>query len=250
MMKLPEKPESIFAIIADSFRSYVQVYKQIFLLTLAVAVLHLLNGFIVLFDPYVGTVASILITFVGVYFYGAMLYAVQMDFMGEPKTFLEALTYSKSRYLPMLAGLLIWFLYFILFGVFGFAIGKVATILHIAFFWHVFLSVAMIYLLFLWYFSMPLIILDKFHALTAFLTSSKLVFMHWWRVCLVMGFVAFVAFALFQIGFYFISFEHPVWLVIYNFILVVVIYPAFITATLLLLNDLKIRYHLTHEETQ
>jgi hypothetical protein len=186
----------------------------------------------------VATVGFVLLTW---FFYTAILAKAKAILSNEKISTQQAFQLAKERYLWILGSNIIFFTVaiFLVLTIFTLNVIFDLTNLHPM---YLILSVMISLVIFVYlYFAIPEIASEKISLFNAFERSIRLVRHHWWHTFIVLGFFAAVILGFEALGILFTGKNRMILFTAYHFLLQLLFYPLIIAATLVLLNDLKLR---------
>ena len=246
----PSRPKDVIDLLGDTFKRYGKVLKAILPLILLAAVVK---------DVYLylggmpknhiwHIVVVVVIALIEIYLWSAALYSANTILKGEPEK-LSAVCktiYNKSSsiyagiFALVLVLCLIFFVGYLISNVVILLLAKKAIVRGLSYL--IFIGLPAMFALVLFFFTVPLLILEKMNVWPAFRESVRLVWYRYWLH-------AFIPYAAIVISMLIMSpaTKHGAWLLSYhlNFIFDVIILaliaPLIINFTLLSLNDLRLR---------
>jgi len=235
------KPSNVFVIMAQSIRNYPTLLKSLWLLILVSAAIHIVYPLAFLVSKTVGYVILVGVVLVTWYLYAAILYRGHKAILQEHEPLMGSLMLAKRRYLSVLGGNVIFMVLGAILAILGYFLFSLGYHLemHIVFLplWLIITA----FLLVLFYFAVPLIVLDHNEVLMAFERSMRLVWGNWWHCFIILLTMLGFLFILGLMGYALIALHSPLISIIYNVITQFIAYPFAISVTLVLLNDLKLR---------
>lgn len=229
-----------FECLKQVFVSYPKIYKPVFVLLLVFAGIHLLD--VPLHHIYwlVSLVGFIVLFLAGVYLYSGILWIAHSVLAGKAAPSVrDALHHSNGLIFKILGGIILIFL--IHAGLWGlsqvmmfYAYQAYMGIISLT----LLLVISMLAALF-FYFTLPLIILDRLGPFQALKRSAQLVYGHWWYCFGVMFFVFAVVAVIASLGFQIYQYDSHWISAAYDFIILMIVHPLYVTLTLTLLNEIK-----------
>lgn len=243
MEKYSTKPLSLFKLIGTSLRAYPAIFPSIFLLVLLTASLHLIIPWILLNNIVIGSVillAYILITWFLFTAVLALADSVLRD--GKAMTFKSAFAVARQRFLIVLASNIVFFAIGLFLILFEYALDLMFDLVH-QYPLFVVVSVLINVIVFvLLYFAIPLIIIDRMRIFAAFERSVKIVRGNWWRTFIVLAFIGAIILGFEALGILFTGQQRMALFTFFHFFMEFIFYPLIVATTLVLLNDLKLRF--------
>jgi len=242
MKILATEPLSFGELLARCFVGYPRVFKNIWYLLLAILVMNLITAFIMRWNVYVGGTVFILQLLLVLFLFAIALHISQTVLSDKPVNLQESVAIAKRRYLFLLGGIILLFAIMVIatmidFGIF--AIGDWSGLRGLAF------VIALIFSIFaglIFYFSLPLIVLERHRILRNFEKSAKLFLNNPWRIAGVFIVIHFLTMLLTVAGMYFIHGPgfSPMYIV-YSLLVQFFIYPLLFVTILVLLHDANLR---------
>lgn len=242
MLPFPSQPMSLMQVIKHILAYYPRILKDVFWLIVLSASVHLIVPVVFLLNDTMGWVfliGSVLVTW---YMFGAILYRSDAMLKGKFVSFAEAFQVSRTRYLAILFGNVIFFGIIAVSLLVEFSLGSLLEFVHLN---NVSLMISVIFdalIYALIYFVIPVIVLDGVGVFCAFQQSARLVWHSWWRAFIVMFGVLLVILGLFAFGILITGWNRIYLFTVYDFVFQIVAYPLIIASTLVMLNDLKLRF--------
>ncbi len=241
MIKYSTKPLSLVGLVLTIIKAYPTIFAQAWLLVALSAAVHLVVPWFFVINPIFGCVALIGFVLFTWYLYIVILTLSNVALLGGHMKPEAAFKVARKRYLAVLASNLMFFG----IGAFIFLFEYALNLLFNLFTQHpVYLVVSAIinvYIFIIFYFAIPLIVLEHSRVIPAFIRSTHLVKGSWWRSLIVLGLVGGAILGVEALGILFTGQARMFLFTGYHFILQLIFYPLIISATLILLNDLKLR---------
>jgi hypothetical protein len=242
MTQMPATPLSLVSTIIQIFKVYPTVFACTWLLVAFSAAVHLVIPWIFLLNYTFGGVVFIGFILFTWFLYTAIICRANEALLGGSMKFSTAFQLARQRYLAVLGSNIIFFAIGVIILLLEFALNLLFDIIN----QHpVFVAVSLainIYIFVMLYFSIPLIALDNVPIMAAFERSVRLVKRHWWRTVIVLFIVALFVLGFEALGILFTGKSRIVLFTGVHFLIQFILYPLIIAATLILLNDLKLRY--------
>lgn len=242
MIHYAKKPLSLIQLVKSVLLAYPLIFRATFLLVFLSSVGHLIvPGFFVLKTAF-GAVALLAFVLYTWFFFTAILSMGHVALQGGHMKIKSAFHIAKQHYLWVLASNIIFFAIGLFLLLIEYALDLLFDIFqqHPAF---AVLSVIIdVYIFVILYFAIPLIILEHARVLEAFAQSVRLVKKNWWRTFIVLALVGSVILGFEALGILFSGKARMVLFTLGHFLLEVICYPLIVSATLILLNDLTLRF--------
>jgi hypothetical protein len=236
------KPLAFFEAVKHVILFYFHVYRHIIGLVVLASLAQAIVSLLMPENPTVGLAISVLDAIVSMFFYGWIIDRADIVLMNRQETTHDALKVAKRTFLPLMGVLGIYvFLMFVL-TLFGFGMQILGTTFHgVSLFALITLLIA-IFILMLFAFSMPAVVLDSLPVIKSFERSAKLVWGHWWRT---FGVTAIFVIPIILLSLLVWSLSNSIWtLSLLEFIYHLIVYPLMVSLVLVLYYDLKARYQM------
>lgn len=238
---IPNKPLSLLNLLKAILLSYFKIFPHIIGLVVLSSIGHLVIPFFAMNNIAFAGVASVGFLLLTWFLYTAIISKAKVVLLGGDMTLSEAFRLAKRRYLWILASNMIFFGIGAILMLVIFALNLIFDLVNLH---PVYLTLSMVIsvIIFIYlYFAIPEIALEKITTIPAFEKSVRLVKHHWWRTFFVLGCVGAVILGFEALGVLFTGKDRMVLFTGYHFAVQLFFYPLIISATLLLLNDLKLR---------
>ncbi len=242
MTKYPTTPLSIVNLVITTFKAYPTLLPQVWLLVLLSALVHFIVPPLFMVNPTWGGVAFIGFILFTWFLYIAIIAIAHVALQGGHLALPSAFRIARHRYLWVLGSNIIFFAIGALFFVVEYGLNLVLNIIdqHPLF---VLIVVAInLFIFVLLYFAIPLLALEHTRILKAFEHSARLVKNNWWRTFIVLAVIGLFILGFEALGVLFTGQNRMVLLTVIHFLNQLIFYPLIISATLILLNDLKLRH--------
>lgn len=241
MNKLPTKPLSLIPLIIKIIKSYHLVFSCTIWLVAVSSIGHLIIPFLLQQNTAFASVATVAFILFTWFLYTVILVKSNIKLSGGNITTLHAFSIAKHHYLRVLGSNIIFFAVGIVLMLIEFSLNLIFDLINLHPMYLV-LSFAINIAIFVYlYFAIPEIALERISILHAFTKSVHLVRNNWWRTFIVLAFVGAVILGFEALGILFTGKNRLFLFTGYHFLLQCIFYPLIITATLVLLNDLKLR---------
>lgn len=229
-------------LLGNIFAGYPLVLKNIWYLLLAIIVLIIIPVLIFPLNSYIGGAVSILILLAVIFIFAITLYISNAVFADKSASLSEANQVVRKRYLFVLGGMLLAVAIMVIaiiidFGIFAIGdwLGLHTLALVVVFIFTVFAGL-------LFYFALPLIIIEKQGILKSFEKSARLFLANAWRIVAVFVVIHLITFLVSSLGLLFFHFPKGQLLYfVYTLILQFLIYPLIISTILILMQDAGLR---------
>lgn len=242
MIHYAKSPLSLVQTVKSVLLAYPVIFRATFLLVILSAVGHLIVPEFFILNVSFGAVALLAFVLFTWFFFTAILSIGHVALQGGHMKFKAAFRIARQHYLWVLASNILFFA----IGIFLLLIEYALDLLFDIFQQHptfAVLSVIIdVYIFVILYFAIPLIILDHARVLEAFEQSVRLVKNNWWRTFIVLAIVGGVILGFEALGVLFSGKARVLLFTLGHFLLEVICYPLIVSATLILLNDLKLRF--------
>lgn len=237
-------PLNFFQLLKKCFSSYPIVFKAIWQWVLLLAALNFISTVAIKFNPYVGWAMLILVLLVNAFIFAAVLSLAHNALSGNRATHKEAIAVAKNRYLPLLGGYILFLALAVVLGIIDFSVVALGNAMNLKFLFVILGAIVVLFslfIIFLLYFALPLIVLEKHTVFKSFENSAKLVWKHWWLVfgILLIMHIIVVGVGIFGSGI--LPTHDIVVLGVWNFIVQLIFAPLMIATILTILHDLKLR---------
>ncbi len=242
MIQYAKSPLSLRQTIESVLLAYPVIFRVTFLLVIVSAVGHLIVPEFFILNTAFGAVATLAFILYTWFFFTAILSIGHVALQGGHMKFKAAFRIARQHYLWVLASNILFFAIGLFLLLIEYALDLLFDIFqqHPAF---AVLSVIIdVYLFVILYFAIPLIILDHARVIEAFEQSVRLVKHNWWRTFIVLAFVGCVMLGFEALGILFSGKARILLFTVGHFLLEVICYPLIVSATLILLHDLKLRF--------
>ena len=254
MNNYPTQPHTLSQLLGQSFRYYTQALKAIFLVIIVSMILQEAMAYFYLLNPHLSQIAQLTIYVIVIllftYIWSVALYRTHVSLREEPVSFKSACVWVFNKistiYLGVFAFLLgISALFFVGYGISlaaSFFVQDNPAVRVFLTFW--FIGIPLVIGLVLFYFVLPLLVLERLNVWQAFGKSARLVGIriHWLRTFVV------YAMTLLFILIFMPEVKHNIWLrahhvnFLFDFVVLSLLAPWGINFILLLLNDLQLRF--------
>lgn len=241
MNKLPTKSVSIVNLVLTTFKGYLTIFPHIGLMVALSSAVHLVVPWFFVINPTYGLVALIGFVLLTWFFYTAILNTGQVALEGGHMKFKAAFRLSRRRYLYVLASNVLFFAIGLLLLVVEFGLNLLLDLVYQHPLFVVILVLINVYIFLRLYFAIPLIALENVPVLKAFVQSFKIEKGSLWRTFIVLFIVGIFILGFEALGILFTGKDRMFLFTVYHFLMQLIFYPLIISATLVLLNDLKIR---------
>lgn len=247
---LPKLPTSIVNLVITALKVYPRVFKRVLWLVVLSSVGHLIIPFLFELNLYFFLVACVGFILLTWFLYPVIMWLAEIEIEGGHMPFHAAYKVARQRYLTLLGSNIIFF------GI-GLFAALLIYALNLAFDLvgqhHIFLALSIglsIYVFIMLYFAIPSIVMDKNVIIGSFYRSVYLVKDNWWRTFIPLALIALAILGFEALGILFTGKLRIFLFTGYHFIVQVIFYPLIVVMTLLLLNDLHLRYQRKHIGSQ
>lgn len=237
-------PQGFFRLLRDSFAGFDKVLKSIWYLILISACLGLIGAEVFKLNHHIGIAVFVLIFFVFTFIYAIVLYRSDGVLAAKPVSMREAISVAKKRYLRLLGAYIVMMVIITILAAVDFGVWALTDALKIQFLEILLTGIVgllTIFVVYLVVFAIPLIVLGNHGVFKSYEDSIKLVWGNWWRVFGILLIIYFVLIAVALLGAQLVHLNMPVIMIIWHFIYHFISYPLVISATLVLLHDLRMR---------
>jgi hypothetical protein len=241
MNTLPNHPLSVFQLLLATLSSYLKIFPHIIGLVTLSSIGHLIIPPLFLQNPALAGVATVGFILLTWFLFTAIIARAKVVLLGGKMKLREAFRLAKHRYLWMLGSNIVFFAIAAFLILITFALNLMFDLVHLH---PVYLALSVILnvVIFVYlYFSIPEIALEKATTLRAFKQSIHLVRHHWWRTFIVLAVIGMAMLGFEALGILFTGKDRMMLFTAYHFVLQLLFYPLIISATILLLHDLKLR---------
>lgn len=244
-MNTADKPSSLIKLLKQTAQAYPIITPKIFVLVVLSALLQLVIPWLFVWkEPigFVGLLAFVLLTW---FFYTAVLMTARAALMHQPLSYQDAFALARQRFLRVLGSNIIFFAVGAFALLFEFALDLLFDLIHQSPFF-VAISLAInVFVFVMLYFAIPLIVIEGGTSIIpAFERSVRLVTHNWWRTFIVLAVVGAIILGFEALGVLVTGQHRMLLFTVYHFVLQVIFYPLIVAATLVLLQDLQLRYQL------
>jgi hypothetical protein len=247
MKKLPTESVSLVNLVLSTFKAYFTIFPHIWLMVALSSAVHLVVPWFFVLNPTYGFVALIGFVLLTWFFYTAILNTAHIALEGGHMKFKAAFRLSRRRYLYILASNVLFFAIGLLLVVVEFGLNLLLDLVHQHPLFVVIIVLINVYIFIRLYFAIPLIALENVPVITAFIQSFKMERHSLWRTFIVLFILGMLVLGFEALGILFTGKDRMVLFTVYHFIMQLIFYPLIISATLLLLNDLKLRRSASHK---
>lgn len=251
MQKYSTTPLSLFKLIGASLRAYPAIFPSIALLVILSASLHLIVPWILLNNIFIGGVVLLAYVLITWFLFTAVLTLADSVLQYDHKlTLKSAFAIARQRFLFVLASNIVFFAIGLFVILFEYALDLFFDLVHQYPLFVVASLIINVVIFVLLYFAIPLIIIDRMRIFAAFERSVKIVRGNWLRTFIVLAFMGAIILGFEALGILFTGQQRMLLFTFFHFFMEIIFYPLIIATTLILLNDLKLRFALkaqTHE---
>lgn len=249
MRKLPTHPLGVIPLLFKIIHCYVCVLPHIVGLTLLTGMGHFMVVPVFLRNPVMAALLMVGWVFLAWFLYILILHKAQAVLLGKNTSMTELLHISRKRYLLVLGSNLVFFGIGLMILLTEYVLNLLFDLVNLHPF-YLFLSVGINIFMFVYlYFAVPEIALERVSIFKGFMKSIALVRKNWWRVWSVLALFGLAIVGFEALGVLFTGQHRVLLLTGYQFLLQILFFPAIVTMTLLLLNDLKLRAQEAHKTT-
>ncbi len=259
MKTFPTSPVSLWQLIKNCYAGYWPILKKAWPFIFIIAILGALQSWVSETGKFGAGIASIIMLLLVVFFMGALLHYCNNLLSGKSTDRKESLGVARNRYFPLLGVHVLLGIIYLILGLLIIVcliyhpIIKFGIVLLVL---AVLLGLLAIYLLFLFFMSAPVCVLEKRGVIESIKTSIRLAKHEWWRVftsfiCLFIPILIILVilgiFAGMLMGSVFgitnvDELSSGSWIdIISNFVVTVLLYPATLSVVLNLYHDLRLR---------
>lgn len=241
MKKLPTESVSIISLALTTFKAYLTIFPHIWLMVALSSAVHLVVPWFFVINPTYGFVALIGFVLLTWFFYTAILNTAQIALEGGHMKFNAAFRLSRRRYLDVLGSNVMFFAIGLLLLVVEYGLNLLLDLVYQHPLFVVLIVLINVYIFIRLYFAIPLIALENVPVLKAFAQSFKMEKHSLWRTFVILFVVALFILGFEALGILFTGKDRMFLFTVYHFVMQLVFYPLIISATLVLLHDLKLR---------
>lgn len=241
MRKLPTTPLSLFQLIKTILIAYPIIFPNI----IGLVALSSIGHFII---PPLATqnLAFAAVAFVGFvlliwFLYTAIICRANIALLGGHLELRQAFRLAKQRYLSVLGSNIIFFAIGALVMLVEFSLNLMFDLVNLHPAYLVISAIIDVTILIYCYFAIPEIALEHVAIMRAFKQSVRLVRHRWWRSFIVLALIGGAILGCEALGILFTGKSRMFLFTGYHFLLQIIFYPLIISATIVLLNDLKLR---------
>jgi hypothetical protein len=241
MNTLPKHPLSVFGVLKATLMAYFKIFPKIMLLVAISSIGHLIIPPLARQNLAFAAVAAIAFIFLTWFLYTAIISRAKVTLLGGEMRLTEAFRLAKRRYLSILGSNIIFFAIGALLMLIIFALNLIFDLINLHPVFLVLSILLSVIILVYLYFAIPEIALEKITTVHAFEKSVRIVRHHWWRTFIVLALIGAAILGFEALGILFTGKDRMVLFTSYHFALQLFFYPLIIAATIILLNDLKLR---------
>ena len=242
MRRLPTTPVSLVRLIKTMLIAYPVLLPRIIGLVALSSLGHLIIPPLFTYNHTFAAVAAVGFVLLTWFLYTAILCRANIALLGGSLALPAAFRLSRQRYLSVLGSNLIFLAIGTLIFLLEFALNLAFDLFKL----HpisLLVSVVINISIFIYcYFAIPEIALEHIPIIGAFRRSLRLVRHHWWRTFIVLALIGGAMLGVEALGILFTGKNRMLLFTGYHFLIQLVFYPLIIAATVVLLNDLKLRH--------
>lgn len=241
MRKLPTTPSSLFRLIKTIIIAYPAIFPQIIGLVAISSLAHLVIPPLFIQNPAFAGVAFVGFVLLTWFLYTAIICRANIALLGGHLTLKQSFRLAKQRFLYVLGSNIIFFVIgvFVLLAEFALQLAFDLLRLHPV---YLFISIIIDVIIFVYlYFAIPEIALEHTSILEGFKKSVRLVKTHWWRTFIILALISAMILGVEALGILFTGKSRLLLFTGFHFLQQLIFYPLIISATVVLLNDLKLR---------
>lgn len=240
--KLPNTPVSLFRLMTLTVGAYFTIFPRIILLVVLSAAVHGIVPWLFILNPaygFVGLLGFVLFTW---FLYTAVLNSAHVALQGGHLPIANAFAMARKRYLFVLGSNILFFAIGLFALLIEYALNLTLDIFH-EYPLSLWISLILdVYVFVLLYFAIPVIILENTAIFPAFERSFFLVRHHWLRSFIALGLVGLAILGCEALGILLTGKSRLLLFTAWHFGLQVIFYPLIVAVTLVLYNDLKLRF--------
>lgn len=239
-----KKTVGFWQLLGECFEGYPLMFQRAWYLFALLIFFSFIALVLTKINLYVGLSFFVLIMLVNIYIHAIILHRSHYAFKGEWIELYSSVKYANQRYLRLLGGLVVWFVIAILLGVIGAGIALLGKVLGLAWLTTLIIVLFVTFVIVLFYYAMPVIVLERRGVFESFQKSIRLFFGSPWSTT----FIFLITFAIVLIlhlilDYFFRQIGPSFWFMAGHLLFQFITYPLLFSTVLVLLHNAKLKVH-------